>query len=114
MAGLPEAIPSQLMTAGSIPTWYAMDRNEAHGLLRQQLDRHRTRPHRELQSLIAEPEVVELEGPSGTRFCIEVLAVWDSQVGGDIRVIGSIDDGGWRAFKPLTDDFIIRPDRTLV
>jgi hypothetical protein len=114
MAGLPGAIPSQLMTAGSVPTWSAMERNEAHELLRQQLDRHRTRSHRELQSLIAEPEVIELVGPSGTRFCIEVLAVWDSQVGGDIRVIGSIDDGGWRAFKPLTDDFIMRPDGTLV
>jgi hypothetical protein len=91
-----------------------MDRNEAHELLRQQLDRHRTRSHRELRSLIAEPEVVELAGPSGTRFCIEVLAVWDSQIGGDIRVIGSIDDGGWRAFKPLSDDFIMRPDGTLV
>jgi hypothetical protein len=22
----------------------------------------------------------------------------------------SIDDGGWRAFLPLTDDFIIAPD----
>ena len=96
------------MTAGSIPTWSAMDRNEAHGLLHRQLDRYRTRSHRELQLLIAEPEVVELVAPSGTWFCIEVLAVWDSQVGGDIRVIGSIDDGGWRAFKPLTDDFIIR------
>lgn len=84
-----------------------MDRNEALGLLRQQLDRHRTRSHRELQSLIVEPDVVELVGSSGTRFCIEVLAVWDSQVGGDLRVIGSIDDGGWRAFKPLTDDFIM-------
>jgi hypothetical protein len=91
-----------------------MDRNEALGLLRQQLERHRTRSHRELQSLIAEPEVVELVGPSGTRFCIEVLAVWDSQVGGDIRVIGAIDDGGWRAFSPLSDDFIMRPDGTLI
>jgi hypothetical protein len=29
-------------------------------------------------------------------------------------VIGSIDDGGWRAFRPLTDDFIMRRDGTLV
>jgi hypothetical protein len=114
MGGLPGAIPSRSMTVGSIPTLSAMDRNEADGLLRQQLDRHRTRSHRELESLIAEPEVVELVGPSGTRFCIEVLAVWDSEVSGDIRVIGSIDDGSWRAFKPLRDDFIMRPDGTLV
>lgn len=91
-----------------------MDRNEAQGLLREHLDRYRARSHHELQSLIAAPEVVELVGPSGTRFCIEIVTVWDSKVGGDIRVIGSIDDGGWRAFVPLTDDFIIRPDGTLV
>lgn len=90
-----------------------MDRNEAHALLRQQLDRYRARSPRELQSLIAEPVVIELVGPSGTRFCVEILAVWDSKVGGDIRVLGSIDDGGWRALTPLTDDFIMRPDGTL-
>ena len=91
-----------------------MDNDEARGLLRQRLDLFRTRSHHELQSLIAEPEMIELVGPSGTRFCIEVLAVWDSKIGGDLRVIGSIDDGGWRAFKPLTDDFIMRRDGTLV
>jgi hypothetical protein len=91
-----------------------MDNNEAQGLLRQQLDLYRTRSHHELQSLIAEPEVIELNGPSGTRFCIEILAVWDSNIGGDLRVIGAIDDGGWRAFRPLTDDFIMRRDGTLV
>lgn len=33
---------------------------------------------------------------------------------GAIRVIGSIDDGGWRAFRPLSDDFIRAPDGTFV
>ena len=62
-----------------------MVRKEALALLRQQLDRYRTRSHRELQLLVTEPEVVEVVGPSGTRFCIEVLAVWNNKVGGDIR-----------------------------
>lgn len=91
-----------------------MDENEAQELLTRQLDRYRTRSHRELQSLITEPHVMELAGPSGTRYCIELQANWDHHVGGDLRVIGSIDDGGWRAFKPLSDDFIMRPDGTLV
>lgn len=93
MAESTGAILNQLMPVAFVRTWFAMDRKEAHELLRQQLDRHRARSHRELQSLIAEPEVVELVGPSGTRFCIEVLAVWDSQVGGDIRVIEQPGDG---------------------
>jgi hypothetical protein len=29
-----------------------------------------------------------------------------------VRVIGSIDDGGWWTFKPLTEDFILAPDGT--
>jgi hypothetical protein len=40
--------------------------------------------------------------------------VWDDRTGGDLRVIGSIDDGGWRAFRPLSSDFIVRPDGTFV
>jgi hypothetical protein len=29
-------------------------------------------------------------------------------------VLGSIDDGGWRAFKPLCRDFIKAPDGSAV
>jgi hypothetical protein len=29
-------------------------------------------------------------------------------------VLASIDDGGWSAFIPLTDDFIIAPDGSFV
>ena len=102
------------MVAGSAPTWAAMDRTEAAALLRHEHERYHARSHRELRSLVAEPQALELVGPSGTRFRIEILAVWDHQAGGDLRVIGSIDDGGWRAFVPLSDDFIMRPDGTLV
>ena len=35
---------------------------------------------------------------------------WDGRRGGDIRVIGLIDDGGWRAFIPLSEGFITGPD----
>ena len=29
-------------------------------------------------------------------------------------MMASIDDRGWRAFVPLTSDFIVRPDGTFV
>jgi hypothetical protein len=46
---------------------------------------------------------------------VEVLALWDEgRPGGNLRVMVSIDDGGWRAFKPLTEDFIIAPDGSFV
>jgi hypothetical protein len=28
--------------------------------------------------------------------------------------VGSIDDGGWRAFLPLTDGLVVAPDGTIV
>jgi len=34
---------------------------------------------------------------------------WDDSVGGDIRVIGSLDDGGIRAFFPLTMSLLVKP-----
>ena len=60
-------------------------------------------------------EFCEVLGPSGTKYKIEVEAVWDSGTkGGDLRVIGSIDDGGWRAFHPIGRDFIMAPDGKFV
>jgi hypothetical protein len=31
-----------------------------------------------------------------------------------MRVAGSIDDGGWRAYLPLCRDFIMAPDNSFV
>jgi hypothetical protein len=28
--------------------------------------------------------------------------------------MGAIDDGGWRSFAPLADDFIVAPDGSFV
>lgn len=39
---------------------------------------------------------------------------WSNLAEGEVRVMASIDDRGWRAFGPLTSDFIIRPDGTFV
>ena len=33
---------------------------------------------------------------------------------GHLRVLGSIDDGGIRAFFPLTDSFIMAPDGSFI
>jgi len=40
---------------------------------------------------------------------VEISAVWDDQPGEAIRVFFSIDDGGWRAWAPVTKCFIISP-----
>jgi hypothetical protein len=44
---------------------------------------------------------------------LEIQCFWDDRADGDIRVMGSIDDGGWRAFVPITDGFMMTPEGKL-
>jgi hypothetical protein len=61
-----------------------------------------------------EPEGLEVVGPSGAIYQFEVQAFWDDEPHRNLRVLAGIDDGGWRAFHPLTDDFIVAPDGSFV
>jgi hypothetical protein len=83
---------------------------EALALLESHLLAWRQRSHTELASLIGRQACAELVGPSGTTYQLEVEAHWDARPGGNIRVIGAIDDGGTRSFVPLTADFLLAPD----
>ena len=86
-----------------------MDHNEARQILRQELMKYRTRSYIELIRLVgADPPTLVIQGASGTEYQIEIHIHWDGKDGGDVYVIGSIDDGGWRAFLPLTEHFIAR------
>ena len=52
---------------------------------------------------------------SGVQYQVEVQAFWDRpRQPGDLRVIIAIDDGGWRAFRPLSTDFIVASDGSFV
>jgi hypothetical protein len=51
-----------------------------------------------------------IKGESGAEYQVLIQVHWDGKRGGDIRVIGLIDDGGWRAFVPLSADFITGPN----
>jgi hypothetical protein len=64
--------------------------------------------------LIGKAETKELVGEDGKTYQLEIQVFWDSKKGADIRLIVAADDGGWRAYKPLTGDFIMRPDGSLV
>lgn len=91
-----------------------MDKGEALDVLKKHLMQYRGRSHRELQALLKEPDVLVVTGPSGTEYQIEIQAVWDGRRGGNVRVFGTIDDGGWRAFLPLATDFMMAPDGTSI
>ncbi len=81
-----------------------MDREEALGLLNAQLDQYRKMSYAELAAKIGHEEFPEVVGPSGTEYQIEIQVRWDHKPGGDVRVMGSIDDGTFRgAFKPVCE-----------
>lgn len=88
-----------------------MNRREAEAILDAELGPLRTESYDALvERLLGKQETGERIGASGTRYQVEVQAFWDSGTPGDLRVVASIDDGGWRAFVPLTDSFIRSPD----
>ncbi len=93
-----------------------MDKREARDLLAKELERYRTQTWEQLQRLLKTSESSEVKGRSGTTYQIKIHACWDDWgSGGDLRVMGGIDDGSlWRAMRPLCDDFIMAPDGSLV
>jgi hypothetical protein len=92
-----------------------MDKAEARAILATQLESLRATSYDELvERLLEDPETTEATGPSRTAYQLESQAFWDGRPGGDLRVTVSIDDGGWRAFVPLTESFIVSPDGSFV
>ncbi|MFB3788714.1 MAG: hypothetical protein ACE15F_20335 [bacterium] len=86
---------------------------EAAALLRQRMNETRQRPFSELLRLTEAEETLEMRGESGRNYQIEIHAVWDDPSKTRLRVWGSIDDGGWRAWinrPPLVQDFFAYPD----
>lgn len=91
-----------------------MNNDEAISVLAREMEPYRALAYGELLQLLDETKHIDTTGPSGSSYQVELLVTWDDKSKGDLRVIGSIDDGGWRAFVPLTDSFILRPDGTFV
>jgi hypothetical protein len=93
-----------------------MDKKEARSILAEHLARYRSRSYAALAAWAREGRIdtPEAVGPSGTRYQIEVQFFWDGKPEKDVRVCASIDDGGIRAFVPLSDSFILSPEGNFV
>jgi hypothetical protein len=87
-----------------------MDHAEAKALLHDCLQSYRPRSYDDLVLLLGEPRTTVVRGASGTEYQLEIEVFWDHRPGGAVRVLGAVDDGGLRAFKPLLEDFILAPD----
>ena len=91
-----------------------MNNEEARQVLLEHLEQYRGRSYSELLSLVDTSDDTELVAPSGTRYQIIIQAFWDDRSRQNLRVRGTIDDGGWRAFVPLVEDFIRAPNGAFV
>jgi hypothetical protein len=88
-----------------------MDKVEAMELIEKELSAFRSKTYLELKEMIeAQPFTKEITSETDTKYQIEIMAHWDDKPNEDIRVHGCIDDMGWRAFFPLSSDFIMSPD----
>ncbi len=86
-----------------------MDRIEATAILRQHLDRLEALGYEELRARIGDLEVLAAHGKTGVEYQLELTVLWDRKPNAVIRILGTIDDGGLRAFFPLSDSTLIMP-----
>jgi hypothetical protein len=91
-----------------------MNKAEARSILSRELKAFASRSYAQLAALIGHSDVKNLVGESGVNYQIEFSVFWDSKPEEDLRIMGSIDDGGWRAFFPLTESLIMRPNGMLI
>ena len=91
-----------------------MDSREAREVLAGQLARKRARGYPELTELVGEESRERLTGPSGVEYQLRVRVMWNDEPQGALRLVGSIDDGGIRAFAPLVESLVLQPDGALV
>lgn len=75
----------------------------------------RRESYRELVTRIdQEPVTTERLGADSTTYQLEISFMWEHRPGGNVIVVGSIDDGRWRAFAPLTRSFMKAADESFV
>ena len=90
-----------------------MNNTEARIILGEHVRRWEHRSYDELSSLVAakHSETFQQAGSSGTVYQIELQFFWDDSPSGAVRVLGSIDDGGIRAYFPMCSGALIYPVR---
>ena len=91
-----------------------MNNVEAKAILDRELKHYRARPYSELLSLAETTETFERMSPSGVVYQVQVQVLFDDPSHRNLRVLAAIDDGGWRAFSPLSDDFIMNVNGTFI
>ena len=91
-----------------------MNKAEASAIADEWISRLRDVPYASLAERAGLQTVTEAVKRNGVVYHVQVVHHWDSQPGGNVRVIVAVDDGGIRAFVPFTSDFIKSPSGQFV
>ena len=93
-----------------------MNKQEAKKVLSEKVTEYRSLNYERLRAKInQEKDVFEIKAPSGATYYIDIIVVWDDKPNGIIRVMGCIDDGGFRAFFPMGGEgFLLAPNGSFV
>lgn len=92
-----------------------MDKQEARRILDRRIAELRDEPYERLKShWLQQPDCEQITADSGTNYQVEIEAFWDDEAAGHLRLIASIDDGGWRALMPITEGFIVAPNGSFI
>jgi len=91
-----------------------MDNAEAKSILAEKISELKKRSYSDLCRLVKDVCASKIMGKSGAEYQCEIQAFWDDNKKENLRVTVAIDDGGWRAFFPMTSDFIIAPNGKFV
>jgi hypothetical protein len=89
-----------------------MKQTIAHKLLKDELENLKTRPYSFFSQSVNRTTHKKIIGQDGAHYQIEIEVFWDNRRGGDIRVLGSVNDGHSSAAAPLTEGFVITPAGT--
>jgi hypothetical protein len=75
---------------------------------------YRAKSYDALTATIGSLDVFEVPNLGDRPYQIEVQVMWDDKPDGAILVMGGIDDGGWSAFAPITESFLVDPTGAFV
>ena len=87
-----------------------MNEQAAQALINDWLGELKQRSYNDLTLMIGRTRTETRRGEDGKEYQLEAEVFWANKKGGDVLVIVSADDGGLRAFHPLSSSFLRGPD----
>ena len=91
-----------------------MSKAEATRIAQERLASLRELAPKQLERYVDKPVTDKVTAGSGVAYQVETQAFWDDRERKNLRVMVSVDDGGWRSFAPVSDDFIVTQDGAFV